>query len=175
MPHRDWIDLLEAFGPLIAAFVAVGVGLMQRHLQKQQLKQDLFEKRYKVYALTQDFAAAALRVGVSGDEAITKFSNGTAHAEFLFDKDVLEFIDSIKNISRALAPVQEADVTGTSSLHHDLKMGMLFAIDRMNAVFRPYLQLNRPRAPWYSRLDAYMERLTDDSEQRLNSRYQKPS
>jgi hypothetical protein len=138
--HRDRIDLLEAFGPPIAAVVALIIGLTQLWLQREQLKQDLFDKRYKVYALTRDFAVNALRVGIGGDEAINTFSNGTAHAEFLFHKDVLEFIGSIKDISRALAPVQAADVTGTSSLHHDLKLRMLRKIDSMNAVFRPYLR-----------------------------------
>jgi hypothetical protein len=48
-PHGDFLGYLQALGPLIAACVAVGVALTQRHLQKQQLKQNLFEKRFAVY------------------------------------------------------------------------------------------------------------------------------
>src|ERR1035441_8292175 len=46
-PHRDFLGYLQALGPLIAACVAVGVALMQWHIQKQNLKQQRFAKRFE--------------------------------------------------------------------------------------------------------------------------------
>ena len=40
---------ITAYAPLLAVFVAIGVALMQYYLQKQQLKQDLYDKRFRVF------------------------------------------------------------------------------------------------------------------------------
>ncbi len=55
MPHmppqhaRDWVDFLEALGPLIAVVAVLIVGFVQAYIQRQQLKQDLYDRRYAVY------------------------------------------------------------------------------------------------------------------------------
>ena len=49
-PQRDFLGYLQALGPLIAACVAVGVASMQYYLQRQQMKQQMFAKRFEVYS-----------------------------------------------------------------------------------------------------------------------------
>jgi hypothetical protein len=96
-PHRDFLGYLQSLGPLIAACVAVGVGLMQRHLQKRQLTQDLFEKRWKIYSGVQDYLAALLRED-SGDDLYApyrQFRLDTDPGQFLFGKAVWEHIEAI--------------------------------------------------------------------------------
>jgi len=57
---RDWVDFLEALGPLIAVVAVLAVGVMQVYLQRQQLKQDLFDKRYHVFEVFYAFGIAYL-------------------------------------------------------------------------------------------------------------------
>ena len=52
---RDWVDFLEALGPLIAVVAVLIVGSSQAYLQRQQLKQDLYDKRFRVYRSLVDY------------------------------------------------------------------------------------------------------------------------
>src|ERR1039458_7664385 len=101
MPQRDVLGYLQALGPLIAALVAVGVALMQRHLQKQQLKQNLFEKRWKVYTGVQDYLAAILRE--DGNDLLgpyPQFRRDTDPGELLFSRAVWEHINAVRSEER---------------------------------------------------------------------------
>lgn len=150
-PHRDWIDGLEAFGPLIAAAVALIIGITQWRLQRQQVKQDLFEKRYRIYQATHAFVAEASKYGSRTDpETDNTFANGTAHAEFLFGQDVLEFIGLIRSTAKSLADVDrnlanvciaDEDKAANSQFQDQLMAAMNQNLRQMNDVFRPYLRI----------------------------------
>lgn len=43
---KDWIDYLSAFGPVIAAFIAIGIAVWQGKIQNRQHNLALFEKRW---------------------------------------------------------------------------------------------------------------------------------
>ena len=67
--HRGFLDYLQSLGPLIAASVAVGTALMQYYLQRQQMKQQLFDKRFTVYRTVEAYlmAVSAASDAYSGD------------------------------------------------------------------------------------------------------------
>src|SRR5271157_5328725 len=90
--HRDFLGYLQSLGPLIAASVAVGVGLMQWYLQKQHLKQNLFEKRWKVYAGVHDYLMAVYMTQGMQDTPYDQFCRDTAPGEFLFQPKVWDYI-----------------------------------------------------------------------------------
>lgn len=92
-PRRDFLGYLQALGPLIAASVAVGVGLMQWHLQRRHLKQNLFEKRWKVYTAVQEYLAAILREDER--DPYPQFRRDTDPGELLFSGAVLEHINAV--------------------------------------------------------------------------------
>lgn len=95
-PPKGIRDLLRDFGPLIAASVAVGVWLNQRHLQKQHLKQNLFEKRWKVYAAIQDYLMALLSTGeMDLSSTYGQFRHDTDPGEVLFNKRAWEHITAL--------------------------------------------------------------------------------
>ena len=48
---RDWLDYLEAIGPLIAALIACGLAWWQGWIQSKQKEISLYEKRYKLLYL----------------------------------------------------------------------------------------------------------------------------
>jgi hypothetical protein len=80
----------------IAALVAVGVALMQWHLQRQKQTQDLFEKRFKVYETTLDYLR--LMSTYDGKTDLTQyhaFRTDTDPAEFMFGSDVFTFITDV--------------------------------------------------------------------------------
>src|SRR5580698_4447533 len=68
-PQRDFLGYLQSLGPLIAASVAIGVASMQYYLQRQQMKQTLFDKRFEVYTTVEAYFAA---VNTDNDESKAK-------------------------------------------------------------------------------------------------------
>lgn len=98
-PHPIWLDYATAIGPLLAVLVAVGVALMQYYLQRQQFKQDLYEKRFGVYEGVQAYVIAMLQTAGKTDiPAYQQFRKSTDPAEFLFGSDVWEYVQQIGKI-----------------------------------------------------------------------------
>ena len=127
MPQRDVLGYLQALGPLIAALVAVGVALMQRHLQKQQLKQNLFEKRWKVYTGVQDYLAAILRE--DGNDLLgpyPQFRRDTDPGELLFSRAVWEHINAVGEAGLGFR-------TARSKVKHHGTLAMLQSVRGMRA------------------------------------------
>jgi hypothetical protein len=96
-PRRDFLGYLQALGPLIAASVAVIVGVTQWYLQTKRAKQDLFDKRFEVYKGTLDFIVTLLKAQGSHEQhGYGQFLEKTAPAEFLFrSRTVIEFLKEI--------------------------------------------------------------------------------
>jgi len=182
-PHRDFLGYLQSLGPLIAACVAVGVGLMQQHLQKQHLKQQMFAKRFEVYSAVRRFVSAVIKIqGTVEVKEVENVLSETKPAKFLFGSEVTTFISEIE---RSIRPeihhvmgeyeiVQYVSPTDTDITGDPLRTFTDWG-RRVEVVFGPYLDLQPASLPWYARLEAYMERLADSNEQRLKSRYEKPS
>lgn len=49
---KDWVDYLSAFGPVIAAFIAIGIAVWQGKIQNRQHNLALFEKRWAFWEET---------------------------------------------------------------------------------------------------------------------------
>ena len=100
MPHRDWVDLLEAFGPLLACLVALLIGAMQWWLQKRQLKQDRFDRLLSVYQGVLNYVVALLRGEAEPEHSPSyrQFRAETDPGEFLFGADIWDYIKGIGEI-----------------------------------------------------------------------------
>jgi hypothetical protein len=164
-PHRDFLGYLQALGPLIAASVAVGVGLTQFYLQRQKYKQDLFDRRFKVYSATWDFIVLAIKSRTTGlleDSKVAKFFDDTKPGKFLFGSDVTMFLEG--DLTGNLTDYR--DETGQLSWRITLKPDepLLSLIIRwgvqIDKVFGPYLRLHHDQS-WPTRLKARIDRWMD--------------
>ncbi|MGA2149392.1 MAG: hypothetical protein ABSH49_31015 [Bryobacteraceae bacterium] len=98
--------MLTGLAPVVAVLVAVGVALVQAYLQQTSLKYSLFDKRYEVYRAVDTFLAGVFAAsGTVSNGSVHKFRAETAHAEFLFNKDVLDFINSVSGKALELASI----------------------------------------------------------------------
>ena len=178
-PQRDFLGYLQALGPLIAALVAVGVGLMQWHLQKEHLKQQMFAKRFLVYSAVRRFVSAVIKIQGTVDERESGiFLLETKSAKVLFGSDVTTFINEIE---RAI-PHETHQVPGRYEIVHyvsptgpgDAGDPLTIFIDwghRVEVVFLPYLKLHHDQS-WLRRLTTCLNRFVDqDVPDKLASRY----
>ena len=197
---RGFLGWLQGFGPLIAAAVAAGVGAMQWHLQKKHLMQNLFDKRYRVYAATDAFLANVLNGnGLLEVKATRAFQLETAHAEFLFGDDVTDFIALVYQRALELALVSaqirihdakagkhtvtgstNAVVVPTTPLSDLLssKTELVTWLDktqaRRNSVFDLYLRLDR-ELPWYARWERDLNLLIERLDKVVKQKETRPS
>jgi hypothetical protein len=149
------------------------------------LKQNLFEKSFQIYREADDFVSDTIDRSCKRDRSRYKrFQRAKDSAQFFFGADVLEVLQWISDETGRLATESDVPVDGRNEgIESQLpgsRIGRVAAFrrqwDNRKGVFWPYLQNQDIHCqPWYARFEAYMEGLTDCDEQRLKSRYEKPS
>jgi hypothetical protein len=159
-PPRDFLGYLQALGPLIATTVAVGTALMQYYLQRQQSKQNLFDKRFIIYTAVKRYLSQV----ATGDDEQTpsgyqSFVTAKNQAEYLFGPEVLRFIQEFDklNLERKLHQDPEPEwIDATFELIHR-------AQDDVEELFRPYLQIHQEQS-WLARFIAHVDRWVDSDQ-----------
>jgi hypothetical protein len=94
-----WLQIvLGLSAPLIACFGAY-ISYKQWVLGAYKLKHDLFEKRWKVFAVTHDAIVIALQSAEQQQKrnAYEEFVREKITAQFLFPKDVCDYLQEIAN------------------------------------------------------------------------------
>jgi hypothetical protein len=183
MPPAPRRDCLERLGPLIAAGVALIVGLTQLLLQRKSLKQNLFDRRFKVYSSVEAYLRLAIeKDGKTDVPAYSQFRVDTDPGEFLFGADVWRYIGEVGQLGLGFRQVQgrlefcnnvlNGLVTIDPSKYVEIQeeqpnlllevrrfrgdVGDAF-IGRTRSVFRDYLRLHHD-ASWPTRLKARIDR-----------------
>ena len=181
MPYqqaRDLTSYISAYAPLLAVLVAVGVALMQYYLQRKQWEQQMFAKRFEVYAAVGRFLSAALNSHGRLDSAeYDRFVFEIRPAKFMFGSDVATFIHEING-----AISQEDAVPGTYGKYvrrlepddlegeGDLTTAIMRWGFRAEVAFGPYLQIHHDQS-WLARFVARVDRWVDERPHILKSRY----
>lgn len=192
-PRRDFLGYLQSLGPLIAACVALYIGFTQRRLQRQQLKQNLFEKRFAVYEAIKSYLGDSTIRRPTLVRHLLKFPM-KAEATFLFGSDMAAFcaeLDAmVMKYDLAFSRCCETDpesgerklrkrTNETKNLFQEMRLARepigKPMIDRLEQLCRPYLQIQSSPVPWYARLESYLEQIADCNEKRLKTRYEQPS
>ena len=125
-PRRDFLAFLQALGPLIAASVAVGVGITQYCLQKQKQKQDLFDKRFTVYQAALDYVM--VMIGKDGKTDVSDFrqyQTKTDPGQFLFSAEVFTIINELGRIGLEFRGVQEQ-----LTLYNEVTEDLIVTVDQ---------------------------------------------
>jgi hypothetical protein len=106
-PNTDWASIASALAAIVALGISVWVALWQRKLQKERVRQDLFDKRYAVFLSVDEFVMYVLRVDGSfkmmGDE-VRRFLYAVEQSEFLFHADVIDYMHQVEKTVFDLHP-----------------------------------------------------------------------
>lgn len=93
--NKPALDFFAALLPFVLSLVAAYIAFAQYRVNRNKLKFDLFEKRFKVFIAAKDFIAHNLTSQRPTAEAKLDFIVNTRGAEFLFDSNVKYIIDEI--------------------------------------------------------------------------------
>jgi hypothetical protein len=137
-----WLDYARSIGPLLAVLVAVGVALMQFYLQRRQLEQSLFDKRFAVYSAVRRFlmecSQASLGI-LKDDPAYRLFQRDTPPAKFLFGDDVSDLLAQVhKHVTYSEG--EQGSITMFDSEATALSLAW-----EAEKVFYPYLAIYKDR------------------------------
>ncbi|HYX09249.1 MAG TPA: hypothetical protein VE912_21120 [Bacteroidales bacterium] len=92
-----WIDILTALLTPTIALAAVLITWQQVRISRNRLKHELFDRRYKLYEAARDLIGHSVSRGHPTDEELFDFVLKTRESEFLFDKNVSEYLNEIYN------------------------------------------------------------------------------
>jgi hypothetical protein len=133
---------MQSLSAIFAAIPAVVVAVYAAKISKRQtdvsfytLRHDLFDRRYSVFEATQDFLASILCKGGAGITSYKHYKLKSAHAEFLFGDDVIDFLSQLNDYTAQLAVSNTEDKDLYLNEIQDMS---LMIID----VFKPYLKIN---------------------------------
>lgn len=117
-----WLEYVKAIGPpfvaLVAACIAGFYARRQAQIAKDKLKLDLFKDRLEVFTATM---AVCTKSAMTEDGALTPaeidaFYASYFKAKFLFEGEILDFLDEIYEVLRGLGHLDEQIATTRARL-----------------------------------------------------------
>ncbi|MGB7769822.1 MAG: hypothetical protein WBN22_13340 [Verrucomicrobiia bacterium] len=139
--------MLGPFATLIIGFGVIFIAWQQWKVSHAKLRLDLFDRRYKVYEATRKLLAGIMSDATFSDSQLFTFYAGTSDVEFLFDKDVVDYLEQIRKralhmrlLSKTFQPLPVGDER--SRLVNEESAEMLWLTHQimdMAKVFSPYL------------------------------------
>lgn len=151
-----FIDLSKAFlTPLIAIIVA-WIAFQQWQINKKKLKLDLYDRRYEVYKATLIFFSEVCQRATVSDEHLDDFRRGFHDVDFLFKKDIVDFVNSAykQGLKLNVARFEYRDVTqlpfpegydheDVCERMHSAQKWFLNNFEEVKGRFKPYLDFEK--------------------------------
>jgi hypothetical protein len=92
----DVLTVVIAISVAIVAWQNYRIGRSNFYIAKDKLRLDLFDRRLKVFEACQKLFSFVLREGRPTSAELTNFLERTANSEFLFGKDIRNYIEEVQ-------------------------------------------------------------------------------
>jgi hypothetical protein len=145
--YTQWLTLFVAG---TACFAAV----MQWRVNRKRLSLDFYDRRYKVFEALMKFMASVVQEARVSNEARTALFRETTPAQFLFDKDLQEYIGLVHKKSNeytlaasGVHPVDPPAGYDAAQVQFDLNIwfGEQLLQGGLEKAFKPYLSFQKVR------------------------------
>jgi hypothetical protein len=131
--------------PVLAGF-GLWIALQQYRLAHDKVRLELFEKRHRVFRAVVALCAQVVQDGGAKHVDALQYLRDTAGADFLFNKEVTDYIDEVYRRSVDLS-LRTEQVAGGADQHHAAAVqakweGVTWFADQLKVArikFRPYL------------------------------------
>lgn len=105
----NWIPILQALLTPTIGVIAAYVAWQQYRLAKQKHDIDIFNRRMQVYKITMAFLVKCEKTYSINEDAYYEWLSDVADAEFLFGKEIVDFISDIDNTAGGIVFQQRDD------------------------------------------------------------------
>jgi hypothetical protein len=145
------------FAPVaIVGYITAYIAVQQYKLAKQKVKLELYERRYQIYEICNDFLLSVIQMHGAGQDRTLKFNLDTKRIPFLFNEDVCNYIQQIRNHAKELnGLIVDLEMNyknppynnneRVDKLHRQQAI-MSWFVDELNTLekhFQPYLNLTK--------------------------------
>lgn len=144
--------VLETFTALMTptvAIIAVYIARQQWKLAAERYRHELYDRRLAVFQAVRMHFGSIIREGKCTEESCFALSRNTVEAEFLFDRDVCDFIKELLKRSwaaRALRATYDplpvgSERAGFAQQEHEHLMWFVKESDKLHSQFARYFKL----------------------------------
>jgi hypothetical protein len=153
-----WLQILQAFSVLCISGVGAWLAWQQVQIARVKLQHDLYDRRYRVFDATLKFLVEVTgHGGAVPQEALQSFLRATGEAVFLFDPDLVAYLEDMRHramklvaitvASTALPPAStEFAAAATTASEHALWLTQ--QLEGITARFTPSLKLDKRERPY---------------------------
>jgi hypothetical protein len=110
------VTLFFSIATLFLSVAVVIIAALQWRVAENKLRLDLFDRRYKVYEATVRFVRASVQDFAHIDQHLSVFNYETSNAEFLFDADVVNYLEHIRQRAQAKDAIWLSDPDRISTM-----------------------------------------------------------
>lgn len=103
----QWFEVFSALLTPAIALIAVYIAYQQHKINQERLRHETYDKRLKVYKAVQKHLSIIMQKGTTTYDACSEFYSEASEAAFLFDKSVMDRIDTIYTKSINLVDIHE--------------------------------------------------------------------
>lgn len=107
----EWVDISKALMTPLVAIIAVYIAYQQWQTNRNKLKHELFDRRFELYAMTNNVLFYVLAKGSVPGDYLAEFSQASHKSDFLLDESFTSLFSEIVkkyNEFRALSEELEA-------------------------------------------------------------------
>ena len=94
---KDIVQILSGLLTPLIAILAGYIAWQQYRTARDKLKLDLYDRRFRVYRGLMDFLHAVIQEGSASRDALGKYYSETNEKKFLFDADVTDYMEEVRD------------------------------------------------------------------------------
>ena len=138
---------------VVTALIALYIAYEQWKTNRDKVKLELYDRRYKIYDETRRFISSAVRNGDLTNEDFSKFYEVLPETRFLFQDDVYSYMQELINKGANLH-ADSVIASGSSENPHyknavekagDIVNWYGKQYDKLHVIFKPYLSFEKLR------------------------------
>lgn len=95
MDTKDFVEILSAALTPLIAIIAVYIAYQQYKVNHHALRNQLYERRHRVFEATMSYLAEIMRHGKTDYRRVAQFYAETSEAEFLFTEKVTNHLETL--------------------------------------------------------------------------------
>ena len=149
------LGVLQWLATPIIAIAGIWIALQQQRLADIKLRNDVFDRRYKIFEATQELIAYGIFGGQPNHNVIRAFERDTAVAPFFFDDKIVSYLVelrlSIEKLDRLFFKLGEDGAISAELAKQqgdDVRKRLRRESEGLVARFRPSMGL-RPSSRWW--------------------------
>jgi len=146
--YPEVVDFVAALATPSIAFMALVFAALQWHTNRNRLRHELFDRRYKQYETVKDFLGNIGSLGKMTPEAEVAFLQATKGMRFTYSKQIAEYVDKkvwglAVNLNLYNQELEDSGKIeqGVAKRRAAIMKEILYELSNSEKVFSKYLQL----------------------------------